>query len=142
MLQMIELYIHIGSFIHKYCYSYFIFQPKLNFWPFSKLPVTELFRKLPAISQDIPPGQGKQGGKEGNEMYRGHRYMMLFLWMSGLGDFFSNFMDRLLSKAYMVLKLDGNSEHAAHAWRKKGFFEKKNPIVTALDLIKRLKQFK
>ena len=29
---------------------------------------------------------------------------------------------------HMVLMLDGNSEHAAHAWRKRGLSGEKNPI--------------
>ena len=42
----------------------------------------------------------------------------------------------------MVLILDGNSEHVAHVSRKKWSLRKKNRSVTALDLIKGLKQIK
>ena len=43
----------------------------------------------------------------------------------------------------MVHILDGNSEHVAHARRKKGLLgEKKNPILTALDLFNCLEQIK
>ena len=45
--------------------------------------------------------------------------------------------------AIMVLILDGNSEHVAHARRKIGVLEKKkNLLVIALNLIKCLKQIK
>jgi len=41
----------------------------------------------------------------------------------------------LLKSLNMVLMVDGNSEHVAHAWRKIGLFEEnKNRFVTALDL--------
>ena len=43
----------------------------------------------------------------------------------------------------MVLILDDSSEHNAHAWRETDIFgEKKIRFVTALDLIKYLKQIK
>ena len=44
----------------------------------------------------------------------------------------------------MVLILDGNSVHGAHAWRKKLYSEKKKKIrfVPALDVLKFLKQIK
>ena len=43
----------------------------------------------------------------------------------------------------MVPVLDGNSEHVAHASRKRGLFgEEKNLIFIALDLTKCLKQIK
>ena len=49
--------------------------------------------------------------------------------------------EKLLS--YMVLILDGNSEHVAHAWRKMGPFGGKNiRFVTARDLIKCLEYIK
>ena len=41
----------------------------------------------------------------------------------------------------MVLILDGNSEHVARAKREIGLYEKKSD-VSALDLIKHLKQIK
>ena len=47
------------------------------------------------------------------------------------------------ARAYMVLVLDGNLGHIAHAELKKFFFGgKKDRFVTALDLIKCLKQIK
>ena len=47
------------------------------------------------------------------------------------------------ARAYMVLVLDGNLGHIAHAELKKVFLEeKKDRFVTALDLIKCLKQIK
>ena len=43
----------------------------------------------------------------------------------------------------MILILDGNSEYAAHAYRKIGLLREKNTrFVTALEPIKSLKQMK
>ena len=42
----------------------------------------------------------------------------------------------------MVLILDGNSEHVTHAWRKVGLSEEQTRFVTALVIIKCLKQIK
>ena len=43
---------------------------------------------------------------------------------------------------YMVLILDGNSEHVEHVLGKIGLFGKKIQFVTALDLSRCLKQIK
>ena len=47
-----------------------------------------------------------------------------------------------LSSGYMVLILNGTSEHVACAWRFIGIFGEKNRFVTALDLIKCIEQIK
>ena len=44
---------------------------------------------------------------------------------------------------YLLLILDGNSQHVAHASRKVGLFgEKKNQVGTALNMIKCFQQIK